>query len=78
MILGGGAIGCEFAYVMDAFGGEVTLIEAMKHLLPAENREVCAVLENEFKERGIEVLTSTRASKLEHSDDGVNGKSIHA
>jgi dihydrolipoamide dehydrogenase len=72
VILGGGAIGCEFAYVMSSFGVKVTLVEAMDHLLPAEDREVCAVLENSFRNQGIEVLTATRAGSLSRGPDGVS------
>jgi len=64
IILGGGAIGCEFAYVMNAFGVAVTVVEMLDHLLPFEDEEVVAVLEDEFRQKGIEVLTGTRALSL--------------
>ena len=67
VILGGGAIGCEFAYVMNSFGVNVTLVEALEHLLPTEDTEVCQLLEKRFKRCGIEVLTSTRAVSLDKS-----------
>jgi pyruvate/2-oxoglutarate dehydrogenase complex dihydrolipoamide dehydrogenase (E3) component len=44
LILGGGAIGVEFAYVMNAFGVEVHLVEMMPQLLPLEDAEVVAIL----------------------------------
>lgn len=43
VILGAGAIGCEFAYVLNSFGVQVTLVEAMEHILPTEDFETCAV-----------------------------------
>ncbi|KPK55616.1 MAG: dihydrolipoamide dehydrogenase [Thiotrichales bacterium SG8_50] len=64
VILGAGAIGCEFAYVMNSFGVKVTLVEAMDQVLPAEDQEVCQLLEKLFKRQGIEVLTQTRAVGL--------------
>lgn len=64
VILGAGAIGCEFAYVMNSFGVKVTLIEAMDHVLPTEDFETCAVLEKSFKRSGIDVLCATRAKKI--------------
>jgi len=64
IILGGGAIGCEFAYVMNRFGVKVTLIEMADHLLPSEDFETCAVLEKCLKRDGIDVLTGTRAKSL--------------
>jgi dihydrolipoamide dehydrogenase len=64
VILGAGAIGCEFAYVMNSFGVKVTLIEAMDHVLPTEDAEPCALLEKVFKRQGIDVLTKTRATGI--------------
>jgi dihydrolipoamide dehydrogenase len=46
VILGAGAIGCEFAYVLNSFGVKVTLVEALDHILPTEDFETCAVLEH--------------------------------
>ncbi len=65
VVLGGGAIGCEFAFVMNAFGVKITLVEALDHLLPTEDFEVCAVLESCLERAGIEVLTKTRAQSLD-------------
>jgi dihydrolipoamide dehydrogenase len=61
-ILGGGAIGVEFAHIMNAFGVEVHLVEMLEHLLPLEDEEAVQVLVRSFKKRGIKVYTSTRAS----------------
>ena len=71
LILGAGAIGCEFAYVMNSFGVKVSLVEAMDHILPTEDFETCAVLDAEFRNSGIDVRVKTRASALEHGDDSV-------
>lgn len=70
VILGAGAIGCEFAYVMNRFGVEVTLVEMADHLLPTEDFETCALLEKCFKRDGIEILTGTRAKALEKTAAG--------
>ena len=61
-ILGAGAIGVEFSYILAAFGVSVTLIELMDHVLPAEDVEVSALLEKELKQRGINVMTATKAA----------------
>jgi dihydrolipoamide dehydrogenase len=71
IILGAGAIGCEFAYVMSSFGVKVTLVEMERHVLPFEDAEVAGVLENSFKQAGIRVLTATRAASLERMDGRV-------
>lgn len=64
VILGGGAIGCEFAYVMNSFGVKVTLVESLAHLLPTEDSEVCAILASSFQHDGIEVLAHTQAQSI--------------
>ena len=71
VILGAGAIGCEFAYVMNSFGVEVTLVEAMDHILPTEDFETCAVLDQSFRQAGIDVRVKTRAAELVRDDAGV-------
>ena len=58
VILGGGAIGCEFAFVMNAFGVAVTVVEMAGHLLPTDF-ECAAVLQAEFEKAGITVQTPT-------------------
>jgi dihydrolipoamide dehydrogenase len=71
VILGAGAIGCEFAYVMNSFGAKVTLVEAMDHILPTEDFETCAVLDRAFRESGIDVRIKTRAKQLRRADNSV-------
>lgn len=71
VILGAGAIGCEFAYVMSSFGVKVTLVEMADHILPFEDEEMVAVLAQSFKKKGIEILTGTRALSLTRSDSAV-------
>ncbi|MGI9284953.1 MAG: dihydrolipoyl dehydrogenase [Pseudomonadales bacterium] len=72
IILGAGAIGCEFAYVMNSFGVEVTLVELVEHVLPTEDYEACAVLEKCLQRDGIKVMTSTRALSLKTSKKRVS------
>ncbi len=81
VILGAGAIGCEFAYVMNSFGVDVTLVEFADHILPTEDFETTAVLDKCFQRDGIKVLTKTRATGLKKtaktvtvSVEGPNGK----
>ena len=71
LILGAGAIGCEFAYVMNSFGVKVTLVEALPHVLPTEDFETCAVLDREFRGQGIDVRVGTCAKSLERGDNSV-------
>lgn len=71
VILGGGFIGVEFSHIMNAFGVEVTVVELLDKLLPIEDVEITAVLEREFKKRGITVHTSTKALSMEKKKGGV-------
>lgn len=83
LVLGAGAIGCEFAYVMNAFGVRVTLIEAAEHILPAEDDEVAQVLDASLRKSGIDIRVKTRAMSWKKSDEGLKvlaeaaGKSEH-
>jgi len=70
-IIGGGAIGCEFADFYDAVGTEVTIIEMLPHLLPIEDEDVSVLLERSFAKRGIRVHVGTRTEKVEKTKDGV-------
>ena len=66
-IVGGGAIGCEFASIFASFGCRVSIIEMLPNLLPLEDSEVGVTLERSFKKRGIEVTVGQPAeiSELE-------------
>ncbi|MFC1508379.1 dihydrolipoyl dehydrogenase [Candidatus Omnitrophota bacterium] len=65
VILGAGAIGCEFSSIMNAFGVEVILVEIMEHILPFEDIEAVTVLERSFRKKGITVMTDTHAVSME-------------
>ena len=64
-IVGGGAIGVEFAYFFSSFGTDVTIIEAEDRLLPHEDKEVSAWLEKVFKKRKINIITNTLAKDID-------------
>lgn len=70
VILGAGAIGCEFAYVMNAFGVRVTLVEMAEHILPSEDYEVAKVLDTSLRKSGIEIRTATRAIACQKTATG--------
>ena len=76
IVLGSGAVGTEFASMYNDFGTEVTIVEVLDRLLPAEDPEVSAELENQFENHGIRVMTSSIADveSLEKTDDGVSIK----
>ena len=59
VIVGGGAIGVEFAYLYHTYGVSVTIVELMSSLVPTEDSEVSQQLERSFERRGITVMTGT-------------------
>lgn len=63
-IVGAGAVGCEFADVFNAFGTQVTLIEALPVILPVEDADCSAELLKSFKKRKIDVLTGAKISNV--------------
>ncbi len=74
LIIGGGVVGCEFASIFKAAGSEVTLVEMLGQILPAEDREAARRLGAVFKKEGVKVLTGTRIEKLEVSGEKVVAK----
>ena len=65
IIVGGGAIGAEFAYFYNSYGTKVTLLEMMDRVLPMEDLEVSKELEKNFIKIGIAVQTSTTVERIE-------------
>ena len=83
VILGAGAIGCEFASVWRSFGAEVTIVEALPHLVPLEEESSSKMLERAFRKRGIKQELGSRFERVEHTDSGVRvhlegGKTVEA
>jgi len=72
VIVGAGAVGCEFADVFNAFGTEVTLIDVMPNVLPLEDIDCSKEVERSFKKRGITVLTGAKISNVKAAKDSVS------
>ena len=72
VILGGGVIGVEFASVWRSFGAEVTIVEALDHLVPTEDIALSKALERAFRKRGIASRLGVRFSGVSQSPDGVS------
>ncbi|MCR2785613.1 MULTISPECIES: dihydrolipoyl dehydrogenase [unclassified Microbacterium] len=71
VILGGGVIGVEFASVWRSFGAEVTIVEALDHLVPTEDIALSKTLERAFRKRGIASRLGVRFSGATQSADAV-------
>ena len=67
VIVGGGVIGCEMACVYAAMGTKVTIVEALEHLIPMEDTWVSRLLEREFKNLGIDVMTGQKVLSVDKS-----------
>jgi dihydrolipoamide dehydrogenase len=64
-VIGGGAIGCEFASFLVDVGAEVTVLEVLPQILTGVDRQVAQVAERAFKKRGITVRTGVQVNGLE-------------
>jgi len=71
VIIGGGPIGVEFAYIWNNYGVEVTVVEMLPRLMPNEDPEVSEVLEKAYKRQGIKFATGVKVEALETNDAGV-------
>ena len=72
VVVGAGPIGMEFAYVWQAYGSQVTVVEMLPRAVPLEDEEVSAVVERAFKRRKVKMLTSARVEAIEPAGDGVH------
>jgi dihydrolipoamide dehydrogenase len=71
IILGAGAVGVEFASIYSSFGSQVTLVELLPRLVPAEDEEISKELERCFKKRGIALRTSARVQEARRVSKGI-------
>ncbi len=71
IVLGGGVIGVEFASIWKSFGSDVTIVEALPHLVPLEDESSCKLLERAFRRRGITFKLGARFAGVERTDQGV-------
>ncbi|MER8073254.1 dihydrolipoyl dehydrogenase [Streptomyces sp. NPDC094034] len=83
VVLGGGVIGVELASAWKSFGVDVTIVEALPHLVPAEDEDISKGLERAFRKRKIKFELGSRFSGVEYTDGGVrvtleNGKQLDA
>jgi dihydrolipoamide dehydrogenase len=81
LVVGSGAIGIEFASFFRTMGSEVTVVEVLPQILPAEDAEIAGLARKRFEKQGIKILTSTKVAKLEKKADSVvatidDGKSV--
>jgi len=71
LVLGGGFIGCEFAFVFAALGSKVTIVEQLPEILLSFDGEVVQELKKRLAKAGVEIVTNTAVSSLKKIPAGV-------
>ena len=71
IVIGSGVTGAEFASAYNGLGSRVTLVSSRDQVLPGEDTDAAQVLEDVFARRGMTVLSHSRASGVQRTDDGV-------
>jgi len=71
LVIGSGAIGIEFASFYRSFGSEVTVVEILPQILPAEDAEIAAFARKQFEKQGIRIFTGAKVTKLDKKADSV-------
>jgi len=70
VVIGSGAVGVEFGSIFRSFGSEITIVEYLPRLVPAEDEEVSKELARNFRKRGIELHLSARVETVERTETG--------
>ncbi len=70
IVIGAGAVGVEFASIFKSFGSEVTIVEYLPRMVPAEDEEVSKELARVYRKRGIETNVGARVDKVDKTDTG--------
>ena len=86
IVMGSGAIGVEFASFYKALGADVTIVELLPQILPAEDADIASAARKQFEKQGIKILTGVKVTKVEktkdkviaHLEDGNTKKKIEA
>ena len=71
LVIGSGAIGIEFASFYNELGSEVTVVEMVDRILPAEDEEISTLAEKDFKKQGMNILTKAGVESLKPGKSNV-------
>ncbi|MFN2441870.1 MAG: dihydrolipoyl dehydrogenase [Thermoanaerobaculia bacterium] len=71
LVIGAGAVGCEFASIFHSFGTEVTIVEVLPQLLPIEDADISKEFTRLYKKRGITVMTDVKVESCTPTENGV-------
>jgi dihydrolipoamide dehydrogenase len=86
LVIGSGAIGIEFASFYRTLGAEVTVVEILPQILPAEDAEIAAFARKAFEKQGIRIMTGAKVARLDKGadsatatiDDGKSAQTVKA
>lgn len=70
LVIGGGVVGCEFAYTFNALGTQVTVVELMEEIIPLADAEIAADLRKSLTRQGIKFNLSSKVSALDKKPGG--------
>lgn len=72
IVIGGGAIGVEFATVWSGYGVDVSIVEMLPHILPNEDEEAANELVKAFKKRGVKAYGGTKVKSITKTENGTS------
>ncbi len=72
LIVGAGVIGCEFAFIYNEFGSDVTMVEMMPNAVSTEDEDISAILERELKKNKIKLIKDTSVNNIDVRNNGVS------
>ena len=75
IVIGGGAIGCEFASTFADLGAQVTILEGLPKILPGLDADLANVVVRSFKKKGIDIKTGVKVNG--HTPNGFGGTRVH-
>lgn len=70
LIIGGGVIGCEFAYIYHSLGAKITIVEMLPQILPEEDGEVAAALRTSMERAGMKIFTDSQVARIDSGEEG--------
>lgn len=70
LVIGGGVIGCEFAYIYNSFGTQITIVEMLPQIIPGEDEEIVAALRSSMERSGMKIYTDSKVTKIEPAQNG--------
>jgi dihydrolipoamide dehydrogenase len=70
LIIGAGVIGCEFAFILNALGSKITMVEMMPHAIPLADEEISGLLERELKKKKIKLYCDKKIESVKENGEG--------